>query len=138
MTAVALLAALIVCDQGSREVLSERAVASLERALAAKGDRPTRLGHPCLGRTDSAEILWVLARAGMPLTLGMGPALARLQRTQDAGARWRRMIRVPSSLPAGGVPGVLEPSGWLTLKAVVAVMHYAVAADLPRLYPEKP
>ena len=134
VTAVALLAALTACDQGSREVLRERAAASLERALAAKGV----LGHPCLGRTDSAEILWTLARACMPLTLGMGPALTRLQRTQDAGARWRRMVRVPSSLPAGEIPGVLGPSGWLTLKAVVALMHYAVAAELPRLYPEKP
>jgi len=134
VTAVALLAALTACDQGSREVLSERAVASLERTLAAKGG----LGHPCFGRTDSAEILWALARAEMPLTPGMVQALGQLQRTQDAGARWRRSVRVPSSLPADGVPGCSEPSGWLTLKAVVALMHFAVAAKLPRLYPEKP
>lgn len=138
VTAVALLGALIACAEQKRQVLRRRAVESLLRAVGVAGAVPTRFGHPCLGRTDEAELLWVLARASAPLRPAMAPALRRVQRCQLKGGRWRRGIAVPMSLPVPvqGAPG--ESSRWVTLKCVVALMAYAVDAQLPRIYPQKP
>jgi hypothetical protein len=138
ITAVALLGALTVCAGQQRKVLRGRAAESLKRIISRRGAAPARLGHPCLGRTDEAEILWALARAGCPLEPGMVAALRRVQRRQMKGGRWRREVAVPRSLP---VPATRDPSTfsrWVTLRCVVALMNYAVEARLPRLFPQKP
>jgi hypothetical protein len=138
VTAVALLGALTACAEQPRQVLRGRAVESLGRITGAAGAVPGRFGHPCLGRTDEAELLWALARAGAPLRPGMVGAVKRVQRRQLQGGTWRRDIPTPKSLgnQIGGAPG--EPSRWVTLKCVVALMAYAVEARLPRMYPQKP
>jgi hypothetical protein len=138
VTAVALLGALTACADRPRPVLRGRAVGSIGRVLSAAGVAPARCGHPCLGRTDEAELLWMLARAGASLEPGMAGSLKRVQRRQLRGGRWRRDIPVPRSLgiQVDGAPS--EPSRWVTLKCVVALMEYAVEAKLPRLYPQKP
>jgi hypothetical protein len=138
VTAVALLGALTACADQRRHVLRRRAVESLTRALGRSGCLPARSGHPCLGRTDEVEVLWALARAGVPLESGLVRALERVQRRQMEGARWRRDVPVPRSLPvpAGRAPG--DASRWVTLKCLVPLMAYAVEAKLPRMYPQKP
>ncbi len=138
VTAVGVLSTVAACEPDNRPALRERALAALRRALAAKTAAADRLGHPCLGRTDTAEILWALARAGAPLGPEMIAPLTALQRRQDAAARWRRSVRVPPSLAVPETPAADSHSGWLTLKAVVALLHYAVEAGLHRLFPEKP
>jgi len=138
VTAVALLGALTACAGLGREILTARAVDSLARALIGAAQRPTRLGHPCLGRTDRAEILCALSRAAVPLKSEMVPALKRLQRRQLDGGKWRRDVPVPKSLGVCPEGGVGFPSRWVTLKCVVALMTYAVEAGLPRMYPAKP
>jgi len=138
VTAVALLCALNGCADQPRQVLQSRAVETLSRAIGKAGAVPARLGHPCLGRTDEAEVLWALARAGCPLEPGMVPALRRIQGRQMEGGKWRREVAVPKSLP---VPDTSDPptfSRWVTLRCVVALMNYAVEAKLPRLFPQKP
>ena len=138
VTAVALLSTLTAGADRPRPVLRGRAIDALVRAIGGTRSVSARCGHPCLGRTDEVEILWALARAGAPLESDMVSALNRVQRRQIEGGRWRRDVAVPKSLVAGvaGVPG--EPSSWLTLKCVVALMAYAVEAKLPRMYPQKP
>jgi len=138
VTAVAVLGTLAVCSEHRRVALSSRAVESVLRSLGGLRRSLMRLGHPCLARTDLAEILWVLARSEVPLTARMVPALAILQRKQGEGGRWRREVPVPSSLPIGGRPRAGMPSRWVTLKCSVALMRYAVEAKLPRMYPAKP
>ena len=138
VTAVALLGALTACPDQRRQVLRERAVESIIRAIRTSGAVPTRLGHPDLGRTDEAEFLWALARAAAPLERAMVPALHRIQRRQMEGGRWRRDIPVPKSLPVPAEGTLSDPSRWVTLKCVVALMAYAVEAQLPRMYPQKP
>jgi len=138
VTAVALLGALTACVDRPRQVLRGRAVESLGRITATAGTVPTRCGHPCLGRTDEAELLWTLARAGAPLEPGMVRALKRVQQRQMEGGRWRRDIPVPKSLPVPIDGARNGPSRWVTLKCVVALMAYAVEAQLPRMYPQKP
>ena len=138
VTAVALLGALTACSDQRRPALRSRAVSSILRALVEGRQSLSRLGHPCLGRTDLAEMLWALARADVSFTPEMGPALARLQRRQIEGGQWRRDAPVPVSLPvrvdaAGG-----NPSQWVSLRCVTALMRYAVDAKLPRVYPAKP
>ena len=127
-TAVALLGALTACGDQRRQVLKRRAVESVVRTIADVAGAPSRLGHPDLGRTDEAELLWALARAGAPLEPVMVRALKRVQQRQMEGGRWRRDVPVPKSLrvPTGGPPG--DPSRWVTLKCVVALLHYAVEA----------
>jgi len=138
VTAVALLGALGACVDRPRKVLRERAVESLMRAIRTSGVVPTRFGHPDLGRTDEAELLWTLARAGAPLEPVMVPALRRVQRRQTEGGRWRRDVALPRSLPVPEGHLLQGPSRWVTLKCVVALMAYAVEAQLPRMYPQKP
>jgi hypothetical protein len=138
VTAVALLGALSACAAQLRQVLRGRAIASLGRILGVAGKVPSRFGHPCLGRTDEAELLWALARAGAPLEPGMARALERMQRRQMKGGRWRRQIPVPKSLGINSDAAPGDPSRWVTLKCVVALMTYAVEAQLPRMYPQKP
>jgi hypothetical protein len=138
VTAAAVLGALTACASLGREILRVRAVESLKRTLAGTAEVSTRLGHPCLGRTDEAEILCALARAAVPLEPGMVRALHRLQRRQTEGGRWRRIVAVPSSLPVDHKAAAGGLSRWVTLKCVIALMTYAVDARLPRMYPEKP
>ena len=52
------------------------------------------------------------------------PALERLQRLQDDRGRW--------------CGGESEAARWVTLKATMAVLEYAVDAGLPRLFPQPP
>jgi hypothetical protein len=105
------------------------------------GDPPggsSRLGFPCLARTDLAEILWTLARSDVPLRGEAIPALQILQRKQLEKGRWRREAPVPASLPIDRPPRPGSPSRWVTLKSVTALMRYAVEAGLPRMFPQKP
>jgi hypothetical protein len=138
VTPVATLAALAACEGVRRPSLRSRAVDSLTRGLQTVSTSLKRLGHPCLGRTDLAEIMWALARVDAKLVPSMIVALGLLQGRQDDRARWHRSFPVPTTLPIALSPEVGEPSRWLTLKGIVAVMHYGVAARLPRLFPEKP
>jgi hypothetical protein len=137
-TAVAMLAALAARELRNRTALRDRAVGVLRPILAAGGGS-ARLGHPNLRRTDIAEILWSLARADIAYEDAFAGALIRLQRLQLQGARWARTAPPPRSLP---VPDehrrIGSPSRWVTLRATVAIMHYAVDARLPRLFPLKP
>jgi hypothetical protein len=124
-----------------RDALVERAISELRNALVETIPRSVfRLGHPNLGRSDVAEIMWALAMATVPLSGWMIEPLRGLQRLQQEGGRWRRAVAVPSSLPLGGEhrPCTGRPSRWITLRAAVALLHYAVDAGLPRLYPAKP
>jgi hypothetical protein len=137
VTAAALLCALSACPDLRRPALRSRAVSSLLRFLVEGRRSLSRLGHPCLGRTDLAEMLWALARADVPFASEMGPALARLQRRQIEGGRWRRDVPVPESLPVRVDIVAGKPSQWVTLRCVTALMRYAVDAELPRMYPTK-
>jgi hypothetical protein len=138
VTAVALLGAVTACGDSRRQVLKERAVFSVMRSLATTARVPTRLGHPCLGRTDEAELLSMLARAAVSLKPEMVGALKRVQRRQVDGGKWRREVPIPRSLAVPVVGALGDPSRWITLKCVVALMAYAVEAQLPRMYPQKP
>ena len=97
----------------------------------------SRLGHPCFGRTDLAEMLWALARADVGFAPEMGPALGKIQRKQMPGGIWRREEGPPVTLPIGTTRLMGRPSQWVTLRCVTALMRYAVDAGLPRMYPEK-
>lgn len=141
VTSVAVLATLTSCSMLHRPALLDRVTASLEQGLGGGGHRGhRRLGFPNLLRTDQAEMLWALARAGVPYDTRMWDALRWLQRIQLDGGRWPRQSPVPRTLPIGDadrpVPG--EASRWLTVRAVVAITTFAVAAGLPRLFPDKP
>lgn len=137
VTAVALLGALTACEL-RRRALRARALGSLVRALGSTAKVPPRIGHPCLGRTDEVELLWAVARAAVPLAPEMVCALKRVQRRQIEGGKWRREVPIPRSLAVPVVGALGDPSRWITLKCVVALMTYAVDARLPRMYPQKP
>jgi hypothetical protein len=138
VTPVALLAALSACGDWKRTRLKDRATSSIIRIMSSADAVVGSYGHPCLGRTDEAEVLWSLVRSETPFQPAVVPVLRRLQRRQSDGGRWRRTAPLPRSLgvvygaEAGG------PSRWVTLKCVTALMAYAVEAQLPRLYPQKP
>jgi hypothetical protein len=138
VTAVAILGALTACADHRRKALMGRAIDSVIRALAAPRTTRTLFGHPCMGRTDEAEMLWALARAAAPFEAPMVSALNRIQKKQLEGGRWRCDMAAPSSLPIAAATPRLELSRWLTLKCVVALLAYAVDAQLPRVYPPKP
>jgi hypothetical protein len=99
-----------------------------------------RFGHPNLGRSDVAEMMCALAMADVPMSRWMIGPLVRLQRLQRNGGRWRRTVAVPISLPIRSEyrPLVGQPSRWITLRATVALLYYAVDAGLPRMYPQNP
>jgi hypothetical protein len=138
-TAAAVLASLAETGLGNRSALRDRSIGVLEAFLAAGGGS-SRLGFPNLHRTDLAEILWSLALAGAPFEASIAGALRRLQHLQLEGARWARTVEIPRSLPIPDEhrPGIGQPSRWITLRATVALLAYAVAAKLPRMYPPKP
>jgi hypothetical protein len=141
VTSVGVMATLAACPMLRRATLLDRVTASLERELGRDGDRVhRRLGFPNLLRTDLAEMLWVLARAGAPYDARMADALRWLQGIQRDGGRWPRQHPVPRTLPIGDAerPSPGQASRWLTLRAVVAITTYAVATGLPRLFPAKP
>ena len=137
VTAAALLGTLSACPDQRRSALRSRAVDSILRSFVEGRRSLSRLGHPCLGRTDLAEMLWALASADVPFTPEMGPALARLQRRQIEGGRWRRDVPVPESLPVRVDIVAGKPSQWVSLRCVTALMRYAVDAKLPRMYPQR-
>jgi len=138
VTPVALLDALTVCGDDNRTKLSERAVGAVASSLAAAGEDFFLLGYPNFDRTDAAEGLFALARAGARLDENVTGALSRLQDLQRDGSRWERNIEVPKTLPIGQYPRTGEPSKWITLEAAAAILHYAVEAGLPRRFPQKP
>ena len=137
VTAVALLGTLSACPDQRRPALRSQAAGSILRFLVEGRRSLSSLGHPCLGRTDLAEMLWALARADVSFAPEMGPALARLQRRQIEGGQWRRDVPVPVSLPVRVDVVAGKPSKWVTLRCVTALMRYAVDAKLPRMYPER-
>jgi hypothetical protein len=109
--------------------------------LFATAEAPsTRYGHPNLARTDLSEVLWALARIGVPWDERLAGPLRLLQSAQNEQGRWPSRRAVPQSLPVkpDTFETVGEPSRWITLRAVVALNAYAVPAQLPRLFPEKP
>jgi hypothetical protein len=138
-TAVAVLAVLGAGDFGNRTALRERSVGVLRSTLTAAGGS-SRLGHPNLHRTDLAEILCCMAMADVPVEPPIARGARRLQRLQLEGARWARTVPIPTSLPVPDEhrPSVGQPSRWVSLHATVAIMHYAVDANLPRMFPQKP
>ncbi len=138
VTPVALLDALTACGGSNRSALCDRAVRSLRTAISSMGEEMFLLGLPHFDRTDAAESFAVLARAGSGWDPEMFPALVRLQGLQLEGGRWPRGVDVPESLPIGSRPLIGESSRWTSLAAATAVLYYAVEADLPRLYPQKP
>lgn len=138
VTAVATLAALTASGDDRRNFLRERAVRGTLELLARGGADLELLSQPCLERTDLAEALWALARAGVALQPAMAQPLARLQARQLEGGRWPRDLEPPSGLPIGDPPVCGAPSRWVTLKAAVALLRYGEEAELPRMFPEKP
>jgi len=123
VTAAAVLGTLSACPGQRRPALCSRAVSSILRALVEGRRSLSRLGHPCLGRTDLAEMLGALA--------------PRLQRRQIEGGRWRRDVPIPESLPVGVDIVAGKPSQWVSLRCVTALMRYAVEAKLPRMFPHR-
>lgn len=107
-------------------------IGELDVQSRTRDGRWGRAGHPNLDRTDRVEVLWALARAGIPYDPRMREALAQLQADQNAEGRWTLEIEPPSG-GAGERCG--QPSRWITLHALVALKAYAVPAGLPRLYP---
>lgn len=138
VTPVALLDALTACGGSSRGELRNRAAGAVCAALASMGEGALLLGHPNFDRTDAAEALATLARADVGFVPKLGSALAGLQQKQSQGARWARDLEIPGSLPVGERSPVGTPSRWVTLNAAVAVLHFAVDAGLPRMFPQKP
>lgn len=138
VTPVALLAALTASGDDRRDALRNRAAASIIDAMAAGDLEDQRLGHPSFDSTDPCEALWALANANVDLDPKMVPALVSLQAKQIDGGRWTRERDVPDTLPASPGSKIGQLSRWLTLHAAVAVLHYAVEAKLPRMYPSKP
>lgn len=140
VTAVSLLAAAGVGSGPRWEALRSRSAGSLVRHLEAREAARTngwhRPGHPNLERTDFVEVLWSLARAGVPYDPRVKAALARLQDGQDGAGRWR--LEVGPAAQCDGVRGETlgAPSRWITLRAMVALKAYALPAKLPRLFPE--
>ena len=138
VTPVALLDALTACGATNREALRDRAVRAVRTTVAAAGEKLFPLGYPNLDRTDAAEALAVLARADAGYDPEILTALTRLQHLQLEGGRWARGLGVPASLPVGDRPVVGALSQWITLEAAAAILHYAVEAGLPRMFPQKP
>ena len=138
VTPVALLAALTASGDDRRDALRNRAATAIIDATAAGDYDDLDLGHPSFDRTDVCEALWALARADVNLDPRIVPALASLQAKQIDGGRWVKERDVPDTLPARPGSRVGQPCRWLTLHAAVAVLHYAVEANLPRMYPRKP
>lgn len=138
VTPVALLDALTVCGDSNRAALRDRAARAVSSSLVAAGGEAYLLGFPNFDRTDAAEALFTLARAGVGIGGELTGALLRLQELQGDGGRWARRIEVPMSLPIEQYPRVGEPSKWITLEAATAILHFAVKAGLPRIFPQKP
>jgi len=131
--AVAVLAA---SRGGVRAALQNRAVDGLGRRLvASRGNNFTTFGHPNLLRTDLAEIFANLAAAGVEFRREWRRLLKKLQNRQGGKGRWLRLSPVPRSL---SVPETEQPSRWITLKATRAMLAYAIEAELPRLFPQRP
>jgi len=137
--AAALLAAL-TRSRIRRRKLEDLVIRELVGGLRCSRRWADRFGHPNLARTDSAEVLWALARAGVPWEQSLARPLRHLQQAQLAGGRWPVRHSVPRSLGLKPMSSsaVGEMSRWISLRAVVAMNAYAVAAGLPRLFPEKP
>ena len=141
VTSVGVLATLTSCSVLRRAGLAHRVTAVLGDHLGRGGGGGSRrLGFPNLLRTDLAEVMWVLARAGVPFDERMKGPLRWLQGSQIDGGRWRRQHPVPRTLPIADAerPRPGQPSRWLTMRAVVAITAYAVEAGLPRLFPARP
>lgn len=119
-----------------RPSLSERAVDGLGRIMSAsRGANFTTFGHPNLLRTDLAEMLSALAAARAPFDPRWRRCLKKLQHRQDPFGRWSRLAPVPRTLE---LPAPDQPSRWVTLRATRAILAYAVAGELPRMFPYPP
>lgn len=130
------VAVLNASNAANRSVLSERAVSGLgSRLVVSGGNNLTTLGHPNFHRTDLAEIFFAMAKAEVEFTPEWCGPLERLQKVQDGAGRWDRISSSPSTL---GLNENSQPSRWVTLKATVALLAYAVEAGLPRVFPQRP
>lgn len=140
LAGAALSAALASRPELGRQPLRDRAAAAVLDALADRDPVLVRPGFPNLARTDLVELVWALARAGVPFERRLAEPVARLQRLQGEGGRWRRLSPRPPSLPipSDSRSRVGAACRWVTLHAVVAINAYAVAAHLPRLFPQSP
>lgn len=139
VAAVAVLGVLLAAPDHRRPDLRDLAVAEVGRTLSAR-DRPRHLfryGQPNLMRTDAAEILQVLARSGIAFDAAWRRSLCRLQTGQDEKGRWLLGEVGPPSLGIRNDDELGRPSLWVTVRAATAVLHYAVEAGLPRLFPAR-
>lgn len=144
VAAVALLGAAPWFESRQRRIIVDALAPMVTRGLA----RPARtaghgglsLGFPNLLRTDLAEMLWALARAGVPHEERISAPLEKLQQAQDGDARWRRGVAAPAGLPirAGACSAPGEASRRVSLEATVALLEYAAPSRLPRLFPARP
>lgn len=131
--AVAVLRASAACG---RPGLHGRAIDAVDqRLICSGGNNLTTLGHPNFHTTDLAEVFAALAGVGAAYREGWTRVLEKLQHVQDSAGRWDCISSVPTMF---GLPGCHEPSRWITLKATRALLHYAVAAGLPRVFPYPP
>ncbi|HHQ47866.1 MAG TPA: hypothetical protein ENK19_03180 [Acidobacteria bacterium] len=138
VTAAAVLGVLETPGARRRPSLAIRAREVVLAALGA-GWQGSGGGWPNLLRTDRSELLLRLAMAGVPWDPRMAAALAGLQSAQDAQGRWAVEAGAEGRWddpPQMDRPG--QPSRWRTLHALVVLSTYAVAARLPRLFPERP
>jgi hypothetical protein len=133
ITAVAVLGAAADGADRVRERLLARAAGALVAGLPVRA----ALGEANLDRTDAAESLHALARCGASYDPRMRSALLRIQAAQDARARWRADAVPPRSLPTGEARSS-RLSGWVTLRAVAALLRWGAEAGLPRRFPQKP
>jgi len=130
------VAVLTASRGGVRPALEARAVDGLGQTLvASRGNNFTTFGHPNLLRTDLAEILAALSRAGVGWRREWRRLLKKLQGRQDWYGRWSRVSPIPRTL---AVNEPEPPSRWITLKATKAMLTYAVDAELPRFFPYPP
>jgi hypothetical protein len=119
-----------------RKALAARAVDGITRSLeASRRANYTIFGHPNLQTSDLAEVFFVLASIGIGWRSEWRRLLKKLQTRQDSQGRWSRRAPVPLTLR---VPEPEQPSRWITLKATLALLTYAVDAELPRLFPYPP
>lgn len=138
-TTVAAVAGLLsCCGDWHRSRLEARVLSSLDAVFESAAPELDESAFPCLEWTDAAELLQAAAALEAPLTASMRAALHDLQHQQIGGGRWRRRRQQPEIFTVGDDPPADQPCPWVTLKSVAAVLHYGVAAELPRMYPQRP
>jgi hypothetical protein len=140
LTAVGVLAMGGEPNVRRRGGLKDRAARAVEHKIAngCAAGAYRSFSRVNLMRTDLVEMLSLLAKAGVEYDHRLRPALLVLQGRQTEGGRWSESALVPASLPGLESTVASKASPWVTLRAARAILHYAVDARLPRLYPQRP